>query len=181
MENNLFYIAIIPNNKVIEEVRKFQLIVSEEFNSSKSLTHIPHITIIPPFHIPISKTDFLVNVLTDFRIGFQQIEIVLDGFSHFKNHTIFIEVNNNQLLVKFHETLKKELNNTPELLPKQIHYFDRFQPHITIAYKDLKPNFKNCWSYFSELSFTQKFECNSFYLFNYENSGWQIFKTFNFH
>lgn len=174
MENqSLFFISIIPPKEAYDIIKGHQKTMSKKFDSHKSYGHIPHITLVPPFRIDENKEDLLKTVLSkiDQKDSF---DICIDGFSHFKKHTVFAEVVPSDELYELQQIVLKGLNSTPDLLLKKINYFQKFRPHITIAYKDIEPNFKSAWQYFEDLIIKEIFRYNGFSLLKYDGEKWSV-------
>src|SRR4051812_20121753 len=91
---NLYFISIIPPQKIREAVTEIKQDFAERFKSSKALKVIPHITLKAPFKFPSEKhTEVLrwfvsMNVTTNF---FQQELKDFGNFANKRNPVIFIE------------------------------------------------------------------------------------------
>ena len=151
MDNSFFYIAIIPPEEICKEIKDFQKLLSEQFDCHRSLRHIPHITLIPPFHIKQNLEVDLKNLLEEHSKNVIPFDISIENFSHFKKHTLFAEIKSSDMLAQLHFDLLNLLNNQPNFLSKPIHYFQQYNPHITLAYRDLEPNFNNVWNHFKNI------------------------------
>lgn len=173
METSLLFISIIPPKEIYDKIKEHQKVMSEQFDSHKSYGHIPHITLIPPFHIDASKDEELKAFLSNFKEAVP-FKIEIDGFSHFKKHTVFAAIKPSDELVELHTKLLERLNSTTDLLVKKISYFQKYNPHITIAYKDIEPNFKEAWSYFENVEFNENFKFERISLLQYDGEKWSI-------
>ena len=172
-EKSLYFIAIIPPQPVYGEIKHYQKIMADEFNSHKSYSHIPHITLVPPFRIDIDKEMELKSILSSMD-ELPSITLEICGFSHFKKHTIFAEVKSNSILEKLHVNLLQLLNQSPNLLFKKINYFQKYRPHITIGYRDLEPNFEQAWHYFKSKQINITFDVHHFSLLKHNGEKWKI-------
>lgn len=170
-EKSLFFIAIIPSNDVYGVIKGHQKIMSEQFDSHKSYGHIPHITLVPPFRIDVELEKDLINLIKDVKIEANKIKI--KGFNHFKKHTIFIDMEFNEKLSELHTTLFDKLNST-NWFEKKLTYYQRFNPHITIGYKDLKSTFKEAWGYFENQKIEEEFTISSISILKYDGEKWGI-------
>ena len=65
------------------------------------------------------------------------------------------------------------MNAAENLLPKPIHYFQKFHAHITIAYRDLEPNFKPAWEYFQNQELEMNFLCDQITILKHNGEFWQ--------
>ena len=177
MDKSFFFIAILPPSPIYEEIKSYQKIVSEQFDSHKSLKHIPHITLVPPFHILSSNELDLSSMLQNFKSELTSFEITINGFSHFKKHTLFVNVMTSSEIERLHKKLLEALNDS-DLLNKPIHYFQQYNPHITIGYRDLEPHFKPAWNYFEPLPYQRGFVCTEFVLLKHNGAFWEMIECF---
>ena len=172
MNKSFYFISIIPSKEVFKQIKHYQKIMATQFNSPKSFGHIPHLTLIPPFHIDSALESQLKTLLTTFSRNLEPFPIQIKGFSYFKKHTIFAEIKKTESLEKLHFELLKLLNNEPDLLTKPIQYFQKYNPHITIGYKDLKPNFKTAWEFFETETISHSFIFEKIDLLKHNGEKW---------
>ncbi|WP_299175980.1 2'-5' RNA ligase family protein [uncultured Chryseobacterium sp.] len=127
--NKLYFIAIYPPQRIIDEVRTFKQDLALHYNNSKALKNDAHITLFPPFTRDL-------DLENDIHIAFQKIdtaippfEIELNGFGGFpnKNPVIFVKPEISDSLIDLHNRVKQQFNFT--------NY--SFNPHITVGYRDL--------------------------------------------
>lgn len=171
-DKSLYFISLIPPKREYEIIKGFQKVMSEQFDSHKSFGHIPHLTLVPPFHVDDDKEAEVRKIIDE--ITFEPFSLKLKGFGYFKKHTIFIKVEENKTLEKLHFGLIRKLNQAPGLLSKQITYFQLFKPHITIAYRDLETNFKQAWEYFQHQNIEEHFDVNEISLLKHDGEKWEI-------
>ena len=174
MNKSLYFISIIPPTEVYEIIKSHQKVMSEQFNSHKAYKHKVHLTLIPPFFIDSSKEDKLRCLLKTYTDSIESFSIHLKNFSHFKKHTIYADVVKSDELYELKEGLLKLLNEDNDLLVKKINYFQKFNPHITIGYKDLESNFKDAWNHFGNQIITDKFDYQSITLLKRGVKKWVI-------
>ena len=176
MNQSLFYIAIIPPKPVFQKIKVFQKVLSEQFDSQKAYHHTPHITLIPPFRVDTEDENKLKEIVEKISNSISSFEVNLDGFSHFKNHTIFAIVEHSDKLTDLQTALKKSLKNEDQLLTKPISYYQWYNPHLTIGYGDLKPNFKNAWEYFKNEKVNEQFQVSKISILQYDfiKENWSI-------
>lgn len=97
----------------------------------------------------------------------QSFNVELRNFDRFDKRVIFITVGENELLFKMQRSLHKLLEKSPILSTK---YEYRFHPHLTIAHKDLAPEFfLKAWNYFSTIKYERTFRARAISLLKHEN------------
>ncbi len=161
---SLYFIAIAPDSILSERIRLIQKDFAERFDSKKSYSNFPHITIIPPFNNEKIHENEIIRRFKKLNIKTKPLEIFLDGFDCFpnkKNPVIFIKP-------KFSE----DLNNLhQEIAGKNIHFY----PHLTVAYRDLTyENFEKAWHEYENKSFKASLNVKSAGLYKHFNSKWNL-------
>jgi 2'-5' RNA ligase len=147
--------------------------MKEQFGCIVALKSPAHITIVPPFWFEESRENELLQALQSFSSRLSEVEIHLDGFNHFRKRVLFINVEENKMLIdlevqaedhfmeSFSGCIKKD--NRP------------FHPHITIANRDMKPShFEKAWEYFSKKEFKETFNVNAISLLKLSQGRWTV-------
>jgi 2'-5' RNA ligase len=179
MRKFLYLIALLPPEKIAEEVTAIKKEMSEKFNSSHTLKSPAHITLQKPF----SRTEDIEPVLFKFlkivAADFPAFNIDLSGFGHFDNRVIFISVRENKILNKLFDRLQQGLKE--ELLFSENDQQEKFTPHMTVAHKDLKPGmFIKAWDEFKDRPVEFSFNVENICLLKHNDKIWESYKFFNF-
>jgi 2'-5' RNA ligase len=169
----LYFIAIVFEPALEQRIRKLKLIARDKFDSARALRSPAHITMVPPFHYPCEQIDELLSIVDSFPM--MKSPLTLSAAGHFGNRVIYIECDQHQALRACKQQLDKQL--APFGVTKKE---GRFHPHITVAFKDLKPErFNAAWHYF-------KGHCNlgqsRYYrlaLLENKRDGWHILPSVN--
>ena len=171
--NKMYFIAIVcppgPDNKILQ----YKNWMREHFGSVVALRSPSHITLIPPFWLEENKENNLKQAFQDIKIDLPELEISLDGFSHFGKKRLFARLQNNPSL----EELKKNLENHfiayfGDVIKKDVR---PFHPHITIASRDLKPcDFEKAWQHFLNKTVKEKFLSQTISLLKLLDGKWHI-------
>ena len=172
IDKSLYFIAIIPPKEVYDVIKSHQKVMSERFGSYKSYNHIPHITLVPPFFIDEKNREKLDGVINS--VEFKPFGIEVNGFHHFRKHTIFADIKSSEKLEKIHKILFEKLHLAKGLLDSKINYFQKYRPHITVGYRDLEPNFKAAWEHFSNQEIDLKFKVDEISLLKHDGERWII-------
>lgn len=147
----MYFIAIYPDQKIIDEIRVFKEDLAKNFGNSKALTNDAHITLAPPFSREIKLEE-------DIQLAFQKIdtnispfEIILNGFGSFpnpKHPVLFIKPEENENLKQLYFNVKEKFSFER----------DSFCPHITVGYRDLTyENFLKAWEIYKDKNYKTKF------------------------
>lgn len=147
----LYFIAIYPPEKIIEEIKAFKKDLASHYGNSKALKNDAHITLFPPF----SREAELEN---DIFVAFHKIdtdlptfEVELNGFGSFpnpKNPVIFVKPERNLNLTELHNRVQKQFN------------FKKysFTPHMTVGYRNLTwENYLKAWDKYESAEYKTKF------------------------
>ena len=72
-------------------------------------------------------------------------------------------------------------NNELENISNEVDKSDiGFNPHMTIAYRDLSPElFQQAWHEYKHKKFEAEFEVDAFYLLQHDSKKWNIISTNN--
>lgn len=167
----LFFIAILPDATIQQEVTAFKQQALTRFGSGHALKSPPHVTLIPPFRS--NQTDFAV--LHQFAVQQPPFTLRLNGFNHFDQRVIYVDVLPNQPLNRCQQSVADFCSGhfgiTPENRP--------FHPHMTVAFKDLRRSvFPEAWHYFSGLSYEREFQVKAITLLRHTGQQWVIQETF---
>ncbi|MBO9675146.1 MAG: 2'-5' RNA ligase family protein [Sphingobacteriaceae bacterium] len=175
---NLFLVCLVPPVSIVEDIDEIRNYISAQFNVHESLKRPAHITLYPPVKLssPEAEKRFF-NALEDasFITPFTQ---VLKNFSSFPEHTFFLDVQKNEGIMNL------EKNIRTALLPLKLQEkrnTNKFNPHLTLAFKDLKPPvFKQITEAFKDKKFKREFLVSSFSVYKHLDKRWQPFKEFTF-
>jgi len=89
---NLYFFAILPPEPILSEIWEFKEQAKAQFNSQKSMNSPAHITMIPPFRMEAAREQSLIDFQQRYNEVFMPFELGLDGFNHFNEKVIFVDV-----------------------------------------------------------------------------------------
>lgn len=172
-----YFIAIVPPEEIAQKVYAIKKEIAASFNSKAALRSPAHITLHMPFLWKEEKENILTEKLSSIRFHTTSI-IRLNGFDHFGDRVIFINIEENPALTAFQDlvvtTAKRELQ-----LFNQAEDLRGFHPHMTIAFRDLrKKYFNEAWKSFESRSFHEDFPLETFSLLKHDGSQWNVLRTF---
>ena len=171
--HNMYFIAIVCPQELDKKILQFKYWMKEQFGSVVALKSPAHITFIQPFWMEEDKEEELKKVLLAFTSDMDELEILLEGFSHFGKRVLFVRVHENPSLEELKNQAEDHFARSfGDLIQKD----DRpFHPHITIANRDLKPgDFEKARQHFSNKIFKEKFHSKTISLLKLIEGKWNV-------
>jgi 2'-5' RNA ligase len=172
---NLFLVCLIPPVSIADDINEIRTYISDKFNVHESLKRPVHITLYPPVKISsfdAEKSFFKVLADAAFHQPFTQ---VLRNFNSFPEHTFYLDVEQNEGLMLLEKQITKALRPL-KLIEKK----EKFNPHLTLAFRDIKPIFKQVCVEFKDRKFKREFVVSSFSVYKHIDKRWQPYKEFSF-
>ncbi|MDB5241149.1 MAG: 2-5 ligase [Spirosoma sp.] len=169
----LYFIALLPDQVIQDEVTAFKQTALERFESGQALKSPPHITLIPPFRS--NETQF--SALQSLANKEKPFQVDLRNFDRFSSRVIYVNVLPHPTLLHHQKRLADLCSSQWGIIPDS----RPFHPHMTVAFKDLKRSvFPEAWAYFSTLSYERFFMAQAFTLLVHSGQRWEVDKTFPF-
>ncbi|WP_109831694.1 2'-5' RNA ligase family protein [Reichenbachiella versicolor] len=178
-DKGLYFIAIVPEAPLYEELMWQKRFVADHFQSKAALNSPPHITLHMPFKWRSDREGPLLEKLTEFHFSGSSFEIQLKNFDFFEPRVVFIDVIENPVLRSLFTELSKHIRKELKLVNAD--YKSRgFQPHVTIAFRDLKkPKFFEAKDYFDRQVFEARFFVDGFWILKHDGRKWNPFRFFH--
>lgn len=178
MNDPLYLIAILPPAAIQIEIVQFQKKAASLFEAAHALKSPPHITLAPPLRWSDAHLEKLTDALINFTILQSPFELMLKNFGCFAPSVIFVAVEPKKELTDLRQALDRTLSEVL-LLDHQSSY--TFHPHISVAFRDLKPEqFSSARAYFSRFRYERTFEVETLTILKYLDRRWQVFMEFRF-
>ncbi|MEG1591366.1 2'-5' RNA ligase family protein [Chryseobacterium sp.] len=147
----MYFIAIYPDQKIIDEIRIFKEDLAQNFANSKALTNDAHITLAPPFSREIELEEDIHLAFQKINTNIAPFEINLNDFGSFpnpKNPVLYIKPEENEYLKQLYLNVKEKFSFERDL----------FSPHVTVGYRDLTfENFLKAWEIYKDKNYKTKF------------------------
>jgi len=174
-ETNLYFIALIPQQKLLEEVIDIKRDMLR-FNAEKALKVMPHITLKAPFQLEVREHIHLLSWFQNLFILNDPFYIQLKNFGCFPNPVSPVIYINPVLNTSVYALQKEIIRSFKNSFPGNVHKVDlNFKPHMTIAYRDLSPEmFDIAWEEYKSKKFEAIFQVESFYLLQHDRKKWNI-------
>lgn len=168
----LYFIALLPPEKIRSEVTAFKQYAGEHFGSFHALSSPPHITLKPPFRWEREREKELKGALQRFNESWGTFEVCLNGFDRFDERVIFVDVEAGAEMYQRQKELTAYLEQELSLKPK-----DRrpWHPHMTIAFRDLsREMFRRAWPYFRQQKYRRCFSAERASLLRHNGKRWEV-------
>lgn len=172
-DKSLFFIAILPPEKVSIKITQLKIKFSRAFETNHSFRSPPHITLIPPFRITISEQKEVDAVLAKFCIELKKFILIVKGFNAFAPRVIYLKIEESPELSAIRTNLMKHV----QFVETGMHFI----PHITLASRDLsKSMFHRAWSIYRHETFVEEFVVSSLALLKHNGKFWDIYREYPF-
>ena len=174
---NLYFTAIIPPDPVRQYIHEIKKEFAESYDSSHALRTPPHITLIPPFKLKAKSEDSISRIHAEVAKNSTPFIVQLDGYGAFSPRVIYIKPVSSSDLTELHDALQTHL---PEWLKSSDRNL-RFNPHITVAFRDLrKATFRKAWEVCKGKSCEARFEVSNICLLKHNGKRWNEYLNFPF-
>lgn len=169
--------AILLNNESHNFIRQVQLELHQETGIGLA-RQTPHVTIKSPFDT--NQIDDFVNYLEELARRMKPIHLELEGFGHFGNKVIFLDVKKNQELEDWHGVILKELKEQFGVTPDPFEG-ENIKFHASIAGFNREESFQQAYDYLSQYQPKYSFSASELGLFYYlgEGKGWIVNRRIN--
>ncbi len=175
--NKKYFIAIVPPKAILQKIELIKLELFTQNGLKGALRSPAHITLHRPFEWKVEKEVELIESLKEFKFD-RSFSIELQNYNCFQPRVIFIDVKKNQDLNDLHLKLSGYARRQLKLL-NEFQDMRGFQPHVTIAFRDLKKQlFYKLWDYYKTQEFDASFDFSGFCLLRLD-AKWEIIKEFS--
>ena len=179
MSTSIYFIAILPEQEIQDEITAFKQYAAEKFNTKRALTSPPHITLVAPFRLENDDLHKVLETTEKFAKKQTPFDIELKDFNCFAPRVIYLDIMKSAMLDDTYRGLNSILERECDIEWK---FQDtEFHPHMTVAFKDLKESmFTKAWKYFRRAKYKNTFNAQALNVLKHDGKEWQIFKTFGF-
>ena len=173
LPHTMYFVGILCPPEIEEKVLQFKNWMREHYGCIVALKSPGHLTLVPPFWMKTESEQELMQTLQSFQNEGAEFEIRLNGFSHFTNRVMFIQVEENPALLELKNRVEDHFQNIfGELIKKD----ERpFHPHVTIANRDLRPgDYESAWPHFEKKEFNKSFNAKTISLLKLQQGRWEV-------
>jgi len=174
---NLFLVCIVPPQTVIDDIDEIRESISAEYSVLESLKRPAHITLYNPIKISNEQEKKFFKALEDASY-LNSFEQMLKNFKSFPPHTVYIDVEQNDGIMKLQAQIKRALKPLALIPAKEV---VKFTPHLTIAFKDVKlPVYNLIMDAYRDKKFKRTFNVSGFSVYKHIDKRWRPYKEFLF-
>jgi 2'-5' RNA ligase len=168
-----YFLALVPPPGILEKVQEIKFLIRDQFGVKYALKSPPHITVKMPFNYNEAKEGVLTEKLQVYLKGQTPFKVRLSGVGTFGKRVIFLNVQKSAEIENFQQGIKvftkREFHLTDELSDRNFH------PHMTVAFKDLKPlQFSEVLNLVRDKSLEEEFLATDLVLLRRINREWII-------
>ena len=168
-----YFVGLLPPPAFESQFNKLKQGIAEQFQVKYALQAPAHLTLKMPFRYKEVKERELGVRLTTLLETQAPFQLQLAGIGHFGRRNIHQQVVPSESLLQLQTTLrsfcKKSLHLVEELSDRN------FQPHVTLAYKDLKPNhFEEVLVFAQKNAVSAEFLAEQAYLLKKVEGRWKV-------
>lgn len=175
-----FFIALLPPPDIQAYATEIKQQFCDRYHSKAALRSPPHITLQPPFEWPLTEIESLRSGLQSFAARSQPFPMTLSGFGAFAPRVIYINVLRTPELLDLQQNLMAHLEATLNIVDQRSKQ-RRFAPHLTVAFRDLKPAcFRKAWPEFESRSLEFHFPATQLTLLLHDGQRWNPYENFEF-
>ncbi|MEL6813357.1 MAG: 2'-5' RNA ligase family protein [Cyanobacteria bacterium J06598_3] len=175
-----FFVALLPPADVQAKANEIKGLMRDQYASKAAFRSPPHVTLLAPFEWPIAELPRLAQALKAFAAAHSPVPITLDGFAAFAPHVIYINVVQGDRIMAIQPNLITHLQAQLGLENKQ-DLSRAFVPHMTVAFRDLKPNmFRKAWSVFQHQEIHFDFTVGQLTLLMHNGKVWTVKEHYDF-
>jgi len=173
-----YFLALIPKEPLASEIYDLKQEMKTVYNSKAALRSPAHLTLHMPFLWKERNEDRLMDLIAQ-ATKCEPFNLFLDGYGAFPPKTIYIKSKESAKLNAFHAEFISYTKRELKLLNST--HNRGFNPHITIAFRDLKKDmFDLAWQDLKTKPFQAKMEVESFWLLKHDGKQWHAYKEFLF-
>lgn len=168
-----YFIGLLPPAVIEAQFKTLKQGFAEQFHVKYALQAPAHLTLKMPFRYKEAKERELAARLTAALEAQAPFQLKLTRIGHFGRRNIHQQVASSESLMQLQTTLcsfcKRSLHLVEELSDRN------FQPHLTLAYKDLKPiHFKEVLEFARQNAVQGDFLVERAYLLKNVENRWQV-------
>lgn len=166
-----YFLALVPPPEILQKAHEIKEQLRNQFGIKYALKSPPHITLKMPFNYNEAKEELLISKLGQHLKDQEIFSVKIVGVGTFGNRVVFLSIEKSAdlelLQTKLKLYCKQELHLVDELSDRNFH------PHMTVAFKDLKPaQFPEVLAKVRQLSFITEFSAENLILLKSVEGRW---------
>jgi len=177
--SGIYLLAILPPHELSLEIHQIRLLCSEKFGVLKALKPPVHISMYRPFRLDQDFEENFIGMIQSAIAEQEVFEQEIENFVAFDTHAIVLRALLNPGIMNLYSIIsaimiEKGIDKHPaDIFP--------FSPHLTIAYRDIKPEvFPLMWDEYNNTKFTASFKADHLSLLKHDGNQWLVIKNYPF-
>lgn len=168
-----YFLALMPPTPLADQLAQLKGQIQERFQVKYAVKSPSHLTLKMPFSYNEAKEEKLQGLLLRFLEEQAPFTVKIAGVGSFGQRIIYHRVNSCESLLTLQAGLRAHCRKSLHLVEE---LSDRnFQPHLTIAYKDLKPGqFDEVLAFAREQAIAAEFLADRLFLLKKVEGRWKI-------
>lgn len=172
-----YFIAIVPEGEIQVKANDLKLQLKEKFNLKYALRSPAHVTLKMPFLWNEAKEDRLRSELGFFFQSQLPFRLQFKGIGKFADRVIYIKVSENKALRRLQNEFAMMCRTKLNLAQELSDY--AYNPHMTVAFKDLKKGrFEEYFEFVKSRSFSRQMKVDQIALLKREEGRWAVLQSF---
>lgn len=175
---NLYLLAILPPSYISEEIDEMRKELSAKYQVFAALKPPVHITLYRPVRIEQAAEEHFIKMLKPVSASHYPFGQQIENFGSFNNKTLFVNTPKNPFIKSLQKDIAAIISRN-KIDPAAVKSNSTFNPHITIAYRDVKPDvFERMWEEFKNAKIKRSFMVNHFDLLKHDGLKWIVLKEY---
>jgi 2'-5' RNA ligase len=179
MEKSMFFVGICPPHPLEEQVHGIKEEFYQKYGIKGAFRSKAHITLQMPFNLALNREEKFITELMQLMKAQKSFTLHLKNFGCFEPRVVFINIIENSDINLLQKNIEKFMKQFQVF--NGTHKNHGFNPHITIAFRDLKkPTFYKIWNEVKDRPFKESFLAESITIFKHNGKSWDVFKEIKF-
>lgn len=134
-----------------------------------------HFTIKAPFES--EDISDIIEISSNFCEKYKSEEVELQGFGHFRNDVIFMDIKPSAKALVVNEQYINELKKINDLTWKKNEFKEK-KYHCTIVSRRISSRFSEIWEYVNKHKYSYKTNFDNITIMIWQDNTWKIYKQF---
>ncbi len=178
-KTNLYFIAIIPPNDLINHIELGKLALANKYNCKEALKQMSCLPLQIPFQQLPFREEIIIGKLRRFAHKQHPIMVKINGYGSFPEHSVFLNIKNAAPIKSLQQNLTHFLQSELNFSDQMVGY-NTYKPHIMVATKDIRTKFRKIWNDYKSKKFEANFQASSMFLLKHNYINWEIVEEFKF-
>lgn len=173
-QKDLYFIALVPDAKVQQEIFAFKMELFEKYGCKTALKSPAHITLVSPFALTFDQAQEIVSHFEGYIPVVHAFELKITGFNTFGNRTFYAQPASHPSLFALHTSITAHFEG---YIRKKKEHYD-YRPHITIGNRDIQAaDLDEILQDYKTKNYQAIAKFKDISLFRYDSAKWQIISS----